>query len=130
MQFPGIQQNVQDLAGWLKTLAEPNRLQIFNLLMNGVQCNCELGDSLHMAPNLISHHLSVLRRSGLIRMERDASDGRWVYYSINSEALAELHTAMGDFFNPQRIQKRQPSCGPKIVRSKDETIPHPERVNP
>ena len=100
------------LAGWLKILAEPNRLRIFNLLMKGVQCNCELGDSLQMAPNLISHHLSALRKAGLVDVERDAVDARWVYYSINSDGLDQLNAAFSHFFDPQRIQPRQPACGP------------------
>ena len=72
--------NLEILANQLKVLAEPKRLSIFNLLMEGVQCNCELGDHLQMAPNLISHHLSVLRQARLVDMERDPSDARWVYY--------------------------------------------------
>ena len=101
------------LAATLKVLAEPNRLRIFTLLMEGVQCNCELGDRLAMAPNLISHHLSVLRRAGLVTVERDAHDPRWVYYAINRPALEVLNEAFGMFFDPARIQPRQPSCGPQ-----------------
>lgn len=66
--------DTQHLVQWLKALAEPKRLQILNLLMDGVQCNCELGEHLDMAPNLISHHLSVLRKAGLVDVERDAED--------------------------------------------------------
>ena len=32
----------------LKVLAEPRRLLILHFLMEGVQCNCELGDQLDM----------------------------------------------------------------------------------
>lgn len=77
------------LAKKLKVLAEINRLLIVNLLIEGVQCNCELGDYLQMAPNLISHHLSVLREEKLLNMERDFIDARWVYYSLNLAALIE-----------------------------------------
>jgi ArsR family transcriptional regulator len=100
------------LAATLKVLADPTRLRIFNLLMEGVQCNCELGDRLAIAPNLISHHLSVLRRAGLIQAERDAGDPRWVYYSIHRPALDALNAAFGAFFDPARIQPRHPACGP------------------
>ena len=82
--------NLETLANQLKVLAEPNRLLIFNLLMEGVQCNCELGDFLQMPPNLISHHLSKLRAAGLVDAERDPVDSRWIYYSINRAALDEL----------------------------------------
>ena len=40
-----------------------------------------------MAPNLISHHLSVLREIGLVNAERDRVDSRWVYYSVNRMRL-------------------------------------------
>jgi ArsR family transcriptional regulator, arsenate/arsenite/antimonite-responsive transcriptional repressor len=105
--------NLKTLAGRLKVLAEPNRLLIFHFLMEGVQCNCELGDSLQMAPNLISHHLRVLREAGLVDVERDAQDARWVYYSINRQALDELNQAFGTFLDPQRIKPRRLTCGPQ-----------------
>ena len=105
--------NLQILADWLKVLGEPKRLLTFHLLMEGVQCNCELGDNLEMAPNLISHHLSVLRRAGLVDIERDALDARWIYYSINRTALAELNAQFGMFFDTARIKPRRPTCGPQ-----------------
>lgn len=97
----------------LKALANPKRLQIIHLLMEGVHCNCELGDALGMSPNLISHHMSILRDLGLVEMERDAVDARWVYFSINETALAELNETFGAFFNADRIQPRRPMCGPQ-----------------
>ena len=107
--------NLQTLAGRLKVLAEPKRLLIINLLMDGVQCNCELGDALQMTPNLISHHLSKLREVGLVNVERDALDSRWVYYSVNRAALDELNAAFGAFFDPARIQPRRLTCGPSVA---------------
>lgn len=101
------------LAEQLRVLAEPKRLLILNLLMEGVQCNCELGGALELAPNLISHHLRVLRDAGLVDAERDPFDARWVYYSVNRRALDELNRAYGAFFNPARIKPRRPMCGPQ-----------------
>jgi ArsR family transcriptional regulator len=103
----------ESLAKWLKVLAEPKRLLIVNLLMKGVHCNCELGEALDMAPNLISHHLRVLRRAGLVDTQRDALDARWIYYSLNRDALEELNQVFDDFFDPARIKPRQPLCGPQ-----------------
>ena len=105
--------DLNQMAKWLKVLAEPNRLLIFHQLMEGVQCNCELGSGLQMAPNLISHHLRVLREAGLIDVERDAVDARWIYYSVNRAALIELTRAFGTFFNPERIKPRRLTCGPQ-----------------
>lgn len=101
------------LARQLKVLANPKRLQIMNLLMDGVQCNCELGDSLDLPANLISHHMSILRKAGLVNIERDAGDARWVYFSVNEPALLALNKAFGHFFDLGRIRPRQPNCGPQ-----------------
>lgn len=101
----------RSLSQTLKVLAEPNRLIIFDLLMQGVQCNCELADTLQMAPNLISHHLSVLRKAGLVNAKRDGFDSRWIYYSINRKALQALRATLDTFLDPARIQPRQPECG-------------------
>ncbi len=113
-QFPV---NLEILTERLKVLAEPKRLLIFNLLMEGVQCNCELGDFLDMPPNLISHHLSKLRAAGLVDVERDATDSRWIYYSVNRTALEDLNSAFGTFFNLARIKPRRTTCGPKNLIS-------------
>jgi ArsR family transcriptional regulator len=109
--------NLEALTERLKVLAEPKRLLIFNLLMEGVQCNCELGDFLQMPPNLISHHLSKLRAAGLVDVERDAVDSRWIYYSVNRAALEELNSVFGTFFDPARIKPRRTTCGPKNLIS-------------
>lgn len=104
---------IAQLARQLKALGEPNRLRIVQLLREGVQCNCELGDALGMAPNLISHHLRTLREVGLVEVERDAVDARWIYYSLNRDALAALLGAFDAFFDPARIKERHPACGPQ-----------------
>jgi ArsR family transcriptional regulator, arsenate/arsenite/antimonite-responsive transcriptional repressor len=103
------------IARWSKVIGEPNRLLLLEKIIEGVQCNCELGDALQMAPNLISHHLSILREAGLIEAERDPIDGRWVYYSINPKAMHELRSLFGDFFDTSRLQPRRSTCGPQMT---------------
>lgn len=107
--------NLQDLSRWLKALSEPKRLLLLDLIIQGVQCNCELGSELGMAPNLISHHLSVLREVGLVNAERDPLDSRWVYFSVNHAALEQLNATFGTFFDPKRVQPRRVTCGPQTL---------------
>ena len=107
-----------ELANILKILSDPSRLAILDLLMQGVQCNCELGDQLKMPMNLISHHLKVLRAVGLVNAERDETDARWIYYSVNLKVLEQLREQFGVFFDPKRIQLRQPMCGPRAISEK------------
>jgi ArsR family transcriptional regulator len=105
----------RELADTLKVLSDPTRLMILDLLMQGVQCNCEIGGNLKLPMNLISHHLKVLRDAGLIDAERDPDDARWIYYSINPRALADLRQRLSIFLDPHRIQPRSPSCGPQVI---------------
>jgi len=103
----------QTLAQTLKALSDPTRLSVFDMLMEGVQCNCEIAERLGLSLSLISHHVRILREIGLVQGERDPDDARWVYYSIDREALAELNEAIGHLLDVNRIQPRVPSCGPR-----------------
>jgi ArsR family transcriptional regulator len=111
--IPAAPVDMKKLARTLQVVAESTRLLILHLLMEGVQCNCELGEALGVPPNLVSHHLRALREAGLVNVERDPYDARWVYYSINRAALDELQQLFGTFFDPARQKPRRQTCGPQ-----------------
>jgi ArsR family transcriptional regulator len=110
-QRPGLDE--EELARMLKALAEPSRLGIFNMLMEGVQCNCEIAERTGFSLSLISHHLRVLHEAGLVQSERDEQDARWIYHSVDRGKLAQLGAAMWHLLDANRIQPRLPSCGPR-----------------
>ena len=107
--------DIVELAGVLKALSDPTRLVILDLLIEGVQCNCYLGDRLGLPINLVSHHLKVLRQAGLVRAEHDPLDARWIYYSVDEDKLAVLRGQLSVFLDPGRIQLRLPTCGPRFA---------------
>ena len=49
-------------------------------------CACKLTERLGLAPSTISHHMSVLRKAGLVDGRKD---GLWTYYTLRREALDE-----------------------------------------
>lgn len=69
-------------------LSDETRLGIIEKLRNGEQCVCDLQDDLEAAQSRLSFHLRVLKEAGLVT---DRKEGRWSYYSIAPEALAEVH---------------------------------------
>jgi ArsR family transcriptional regulator len=69
-------------------LSDVTRLSILEMLRGGELCVCELQDELDAAQSRLSFHLRVLREAGLVS---DRKEGRWSYYSIVPEALAEVH---------------------------------------
>jgi protein-tyrosine-phosphatase len=76
------------LAVW-QALADPNRLRLFELLLQSDQTNSELGEATGLRQNLLSHHLTVLLDCELIRAHQSKGDARRHYFSVN------LHTARG-----------------------------------
>ncbi len=99
----------------LKALSDPTRMKLLNLIRKGTQCNCEFCDSLDLQPNLISHHLRILKKAGLVRIEKDPLDSRWIYYTINKETFQELRGFFNEFLDPASIQTRAITCGPSNV---------------
>jgi len=60
-----------------KTLADPTRLRLLNLLACGETCVCELTDTLRVVQPKVSRHLAHLKRVGLVESRRD---GKWMHY--------------------------------------------------
>src|ERR671928_2105320 len=69
-------------------LSDETRLGILEMLRGGERCVCELQDELDAAQSRLSFHLRVLKDAGVVT---DRKEGRWSYYSITPEALAEVH---------------------------------------
>ena len=110
--LPENENEIAELTAVLKALSEPNRLRIFAELMTGNSCNFELEEKLGLPRNLLSHHLRVLSKAGLVSSRRDKVDGRWIYYSVDEDAVTRWQSWFSTFLDPSRIQKR-PVCGPE-----------------
>ena len=110
---------VGDLASMLKVLADETRLRIFALLTLGELCVCEIVDLLDIPQSLVSNHLRVLRRAGLVRARRDEVDNRWVYYSPVPEAVDALKSRVLGILDLSRMETSpancwtEPRCGDK-----------------
>ena len=68
-------------------LSDRTRLSILQRLRFGERCVCDLTDALEAAQSRLSFHLKVLKEAGLVT---DRREGRWMYYTVNPEALAQV----------------------------------------
>lgn len=75
----------------LAALADPIRLAVIGALAEGERCVCDLQGQVAVAPNLLSYHLRVLRRAGLVAARRR---GRWVDYRLDADGFAGLWAAL------------------------------------
>jgi ArsR family transcriptional regulator len=94
-------------------LSDETRLAVLDRLRHGEQCVCDLQDALDAAQSRLSFHLRVLREAGLVQ---DRKEGRWSYYRLNCEALAEVHDVvrlLGTDGAPstRRLRVFGPCCG-------------------
>jgi len=71
----------------LKALAEPNRFQIVELLLDGPRPVGDLVDQLGLRQPQVSKHLRVLSDAGLVGVRVDAQRR---IYALRPEALKEL----------------------------------------
>lgn len=62
-----------------RAFADPTRLRILNLLIEGEVCVCDLCNVLGEIQPKVSRHLAYLRRAGLVEVRRD---GKWILYRI------------------------------------------------
>ncbi|HET9092006.1 MAG TPA: metalloregulator ArsR/SmtB family transcription factor [Acidimicrobiales bacterium] len=82
------------LAQGFGALADPVRLRLLSMLAAapaGEVCVCDFVGPLGRSQPTVSHHLKVLAEAGLVRGERR---GKWVWYSLQRDRLAELRGAL------------------------------------
>lgn len=81
----------ETLLQFFKTLAHESRLRILGLVAAREHCVQELAEILALKEPTISHHLAMLRASGLVRMRQD---GNTHWFALDHEALSKLARAL------------------------------------
>lgn len=71
----------------MKALSDPTRREILDLLKKGSMTAGEIGENFDMTGATISHHLSQLKKSGLITESREKN---YIHYSLNASVLEEV----------------------------------------
>jgi ArsR family transcriptional regulator len=82
------------LASGFSALSDPVRLRVLSMLAaapRGEVCVCDFVEPLGKSQPTISHHLRILSEAGLVHGDRR---GKWVWYSIDRDRLANLRSAI------------------------------------
>lgn len=104
----------RELAGHLRALSEVNRLRIIRLLASAAELS--VGDLIaalradrpSLSQPLISWHLRVLRKRGLIEWRRE---GRQIFYALNHRRWRQLTDGVDALTSPVRMEVAIPSVG-------------------
>ena len=78
-------------------LSDETRLAVLEMLRSGERCVCDLQDALDAAQSRLSFHLKVLKDAGLVH---DRRQGRWSYYSLDAERVAEARGLLDAIATP------------------------------
>jgi ArsR family transcriptional regulator, arsenate/arsenite/antimonite-responsive transcriptional repressor len=91
---PVDDQAALDIALRLKALADPARVKLVSLLFSseaGEACSSDLAAAVELSESTVSHHLTQLRRAGIVESERR---GMNVYQRARRESLVALCTVL------------------------------------
>lgn len=73
----------------LRAVNHKLRQQILKLIYtNGKMTVTEIYVQLRLEQSVASQHLAILRKAGFVNTIRD---GKFIYYSVNNDRLAEVH---------------------------------------
>jgi ArsR family transcriptional regulator, arsenate/arsenite/antimonite-responsive transcriptional repressor len=93
-------QSAERLAHLFKALAEPTRVRLLSLIaatQGGEACLCDLTGPVALSQPTVSHHMRLLVESGLVTREQR---GKWAYYRVVADALANLAQALQPVASP------------------------------
>lgn len=99
--------DTQRAARLFHALSDGTRLSILQRLRFGERCVCDLTDALDAAQSRLSFHLRVLKDAGLVT---DRKEGRWMYYTLNTEALAEVSELVDAMAVAPTAAERRTGC--------------------
>src|SRR5437667_8203090 len=99
--------NIDRTARLFHALSDGTRLSILQRLRFGERCVCDLTDALDAAQSRLSFHLKVLKDAGLVT---DRKEGRWMYYTMSPEALAEIADAIELLGSAPSSAERRAAC--------------------
>lgn len=89
-----------DVQAVLRALADPKRFRLLGALRERERCVRDLVDGESLPQSLVSHHLGVLVRSGLVRSRR--ADG-FTLYAVDPEGMAAARSALADLLDPAAL---------------------------
>ncbi len=75
------------LQNTLKALSDPTRRKILEMLKKQPLSAGEIGKHFDMTGATLSHHLSILKKAGLVQ---DEKKGTYIYYEINTSVMEDL----------------------------------------
>ena len=93
-----LEQIYIDTAKILKTISDPKRLRIVDMLSCGELCACKILEAFHITQPTLSHDMKVLIEAGIVN---DRREGKNIFYSLNQERLIAFQDILRKITTPK-----------------------------
>lgn len=80
-------ENFEINAKIMKAFSDPCRLKIIKILKDKSLNATELLEYLHISQPTLSHHMKILKDSGVVKIKKD---GKWSFYTLSEDMLIEV----------------------------------------
>ena len=93
-----------DSVTFAKTMADETRQHIMRMLCCEWLCVSDIVDKTGVSQPTVSHHLGVLRSTGLVTTRRE---GKQVFYTLNQNAIASCCGVLMQDFAPEAMESEE-----------------------
>lgn len=90
-----IRSHACHVAGFLKSLANENRLLILCSLLDGEKCVGDINADLDISPSALSQHLAWLREAGMVSSRRQSQT---IFYSLADDRVEKTLGLLREMF--------------------------------
>ena len=95
------------LAEFFKILGDNTRTKILFALDKSEMCVCDIANVLGMSKSSISHQLSTLRKSGIVKCRKS---GKEAYYMLDDDHVKELFEVGIEHIYHKEIESTREEC--------------------
>jgi ArsR family transcriptional regulator, virulence genes transcriptional regulator len=97
MDIEALSAAADEASEFLKSLASPVRLRILCSILSREASVGELAEQLGVRQSVVSQHLALLRKDGLVRTRRD---GQTIWYALADERVVRVMDVLQQTFCP------------------------------
>jgi ArsR family transcriptional regulator, virulence genes transcriptional regulator len=97
MNITNLANSADRASEFLKSMANPQRLRILCLIMEGERPVGEIAEAIGANQSSVSQNLALMRREGLVAPRRD---GQTIYYRLAEKKIVKILKVLTDMFCP------------------------------
>ncbi|WP_068311015.1 ArsR/SmtB family transcription factor [Polycladidibacter hongkongensis] len=107
MDITQLEENAEQAAKLLTSMAHPKRLMVLCKLLQGECAVGELAQEVNLSQSALSQHLAKMRANSLVATRRSAQT---IYYSLASAEVEAILTTLYDLYCAPEAEQNKSLC--------------------